>query len=166
MDRIDRLVSQWEAERPDLDLGAMATVARLLELARELQSHLGALAASYDVQVPEADVLFTLRRAGRPYRLPPTKLSESLLVSSGTLTSRLDRLEAKGLIERVPHPSDRRSVEVALTERGRWLVDEAMTEHVATEQRLLAALSDDERDELDRLASKLLEHVSAEQISR
>ena len=79
-------------------------------------------------------MLFTLRRSGPPYRLAPAKLSESLLVSSGTLTSRLDRLEAKGLIERVPHPSDRRSVEVQLTPRAREIADEAVTIHVANEQ--------------------------------
>jgi DNA-binding MarR family transcriptional regulator len=88
--------------------------------------------------------------------LLPSKLSESLLVSSGTLTNRLDRLEGKGLVARHPNPDDRRSVEVALTERGRKLTDEAVTAHVENERRILAALSDRERATLDRLAAKLL----------
>lgn len=160
-DQIDRLVGQWASERPDLDLGAMATVARVLALARALQAELDALAAAYGLQVPEADVLFTLRRSGAPYRLAPTQLSESLLVPSGTLTSRLDRLEAKGLVERAPHATDRRSVEVALTEQGLELVDEALTVHVDNERRLLAGLDQPERALLDGLTGKLLAQLAA-----
>lgn len=156
-EQIDRLVAQWQPERPDLDLGAMTSVARLLALAQRLQGSLAELAASYGVQVAEADLLFTLRRAGTPYRLAPTALSESLLVSSGTLTSRLDRLEAKGLIARIPHPRDRRSMEVQLTDAGLKLVDEAVTVHVDNERRLLAGLSERERAQLDRLVGKLLD---------
>jgi DNA-binding MarR family transcriptional regulator len=160
--RVDELVEQWRAQRPDLDLDAMATVARILRLAGELRRRLDALAARYDVLVSEADVLFTLRRAGDPYRLLPSELSESLLVSSGTLTNRLDRLEGKGLIERRPNPDDRRSVEVALTRRGLELTEEAVTEHVASERRMLAGISDRERQTLDRLTAKLLDHVAGE----
>ena len=153
---IDELVGQWRAERPDLDVGAMATVARLLHLGATVQGELAERAAEYGVLVPEADILFTLRRSGPPFRLLPSKLSESLLVSSGTLTNRLDRLEAKGLIERRPNPEDRRSVEVALTERGRRIADEAVTEHVENEQRMLSSLTAKERRTLDELTSKLL----------
>src|SRR5687768_10053489 len=99
---IDELMGQWRAERPDLEGGALATVARLLRLGAALHRQLAERAAEYGVLVAEADVLFALRRSGPPYRLLPSKLSESLLVSSGTLTNRLDRLEAKGLIERHP----------------------------------------------------------------
>ncbi|HEX6116383.1 MAG TPA: MarR family transcriptional regulator [Solirubrobacterales bacterium] len=159
---IDELVGQWRAERPDLDLDAMATVARLLHLGAAVRRELGALAAEYDVLVPEADILFTLRRSGPPYRLLPSELSEALLVSSGTLTNRLDRLESKGLVERHPNPDDRRSVEVALTEPGRRLADEAVTAHVENERRMLAALSPPERKALDELTSKLLAGLAEE----
>jgi DNA-binding MarR family transcriptional regulator len=159
---IDDVVGQWRTERPDLDLGAMATVARLLHVGAALQRQLAKRAAEYDVLVPEADILFTLRRSGTPYRLLPSKLSESLLVSSGTLTNRLDRLEAKGLIERHPNPEDRRSVEVALTERGRRIADEAVTEHVEYERRMLSSLTATERRTLDRLTSKLLAGLEEE----
>lgn len=155
-DPIDDLVGQWRAERPDLDLEAMATTARLLRLGAELERRLAAMAARYGVLIAEADILFTLRRAGPPHRLLPSELAGSLLVSSGTLTNRLDRLEAKGLVERHPNPTDRRSVEVALTERGLALTDEAVTEHVENERRMLSALSARERRALDALTSKLL----------
>jgi len=121
-DQVDRLVAQWADERPDLDLDAMATVARLLNLARAIKGRLAAFAADYDLSIPEADVLFTLRRAGGPYRLSPSAISDALLVPSGTMTNRLDRLERKDLIERVRHPTDRRSMEVQLTDRGSELL--------------------------------------------
>jgi DNA-binding MarR family transcriptional regulator len=161
-DKVDNLVAQWADERPDLDLDAMATVARLLNLAREIEARLTAFAADYDLSIPEADVLFTLRRSGGPYRLAPSALSDALLVPSGTMTNRLDRLERKGLIERVRHPTDRRSVEVQLTDRGRKLVDEAVARHVENETEMLAPLSERERATLDRLARRLLAHVGAQ----
>ena len=161
-DQVDRLVAQWADERPDLDLDAMATVARLLNLARAIEARLAAFAADYDLSIPEADVLFTLRRAGSPHRLSPSAISDALLVPSGTMTNRLDRLERKGLVERVRHPTDRRSMEVQLTERGRALVDEAVVRHVENETEMLAPLSERERATLDRLARRLLAHLGAQ----
>lgn len=160
-DDIQRLVEQWAPERPDLDLAAMATVARLLQVGRLLEGVVGEIAAEHGLQPAEGDVLFTLRRSGRPYRLSPSVISESLLVSSGTLTSRLDRLERKGLVERVPHPEDRRSVEVQLTPPALKLVDEVVTVHVGNEQRILAALSERERAALDRATSKLIARIAS-----
>jgi DNA-binding MarR family transcriptional regulator len=161
-DAVDRLVSQWADERPDLDLKTMATVARVLNLARRIEGRLAAYAAEHGLSIPEADVLFTLRRAGSPYRLSPSEIAEALLVPSGTMTNRLDRLEQQGLIERLPHPTDRRSMEVQLTARGRKLVDDAVTGHVANEQQMLAALSERDRRTLDRLTSSLLAHLDLE----
>jgi DNA-binding MarR family transcriptional regulator len=160
LDEVGRLVNQWAAERPDLDLRTMATVARLLNVGRHIQGRLTAFAAEYGLSIPEADVLFTLRRAGPPYRRSPSAIAEALLVPSGTMTNRLDRLERRGLIERLPHPTDRRSMEVQLTDSGRELVDEAVTGHVANEQRMLAPLSERERATLDRLTARLLEHLA------
>jgi DNA-binding MarR family transcriptional regulator len=160
LDDVDRLVNQWTAERPDLDVRAMATVARLLNVATHIRERLTAFAAEYGVSVPEADVLFTLRRSGPPYRLSPTAIANALLVPSGTMTNRLDRLERQGLIERVPHPTDRRSMEVKLTDHGRRLVDDAVTRHVANEAEMLAPLSERERATLDRLTARLLQHLA------
>jgi DNA-binding MarR family transcriptional regulator len=159
-DPIGQLVAQWEQERPDLDLRTMATVARLLGVGRLVDGELGAMAAEHGLEVPEADLLFTLRRSGAPYRLTPSALSRSLLVSSGTLTSRLDRLERKGLVQRAANPADRRSVEVVLTEAGRELVDGVVSEHVRNEQEMLSVLSEREIDDLNRLTVKLLAHLS------
>jgi DNA-binding MarR family transcriptional regulator len=160
-DEIQRLVEQWAPERPDLDLEAMATAARLLQLGRLLNEVVGELGAEHGLQPSEGDVLFTLRRSGSPYRLSPSAISDSLLVSSGTLTSRLDRLERKGLVKRVPHPRDRRSVEVELTPRALKLVDEVVTVHVRNEQRILATLSERERASLDRATSKLIARIAS-----
>jgi DNA-binding MarR family transcriptional regulator len=159
-DQIDALVGQWAAQHPDLDVATMARVARLMEVARTMEARIAANAAELGIDLAEGDVLFTLRRAGAPYRLSPSALSASLLVSSGTLTNRLDRLERKGLIRRVPHPTDRRSTEVELTPAAVKALDVAIHRHVASEQELLAALSDRERDQLDRLLRKLLGHLT------
>jgi DNA-binding MarR family transcriptional regulator len=162
-DQIDALVGQWGAERPDLDLETMARTARLTEVGRRIEAEIAALAHRAGIDVAEGDVLFTLRRSGAPYRLAPSAISAALLVSSGTLTSRLDRLERKGLIRRVAHPTDRRSTEVELTDEARAAVDAAVTEHVANEQAMLSALSANEQTQLDRLTRKLLAHLTARQ---
>jgi DNA-binding MarR family transcriptional regulator len=160
-DRIDALVAQWAGERPDLDLEAMALVARLMHVTRLATDRLVEGAARYGVNKGEGDVLFALRRSGAPFRLSPSQLSAALLVSSGTMTNRLDRLEERGLIERAPDPCDRRSLQIGLTAAGRKLADEAVGEHVANEQHILAPLSERERDQLARLTRKLLAHLEA-----
>jgi DNA-binding MarR family transcriptional regulator len=160
-DRIDELVAQWSAERPDLDAGVMAEVARLLLVARLIGDRLAAYAGEHGLQVGEADVLLTLRRAGEPYRLSPTRLAKSLLISTGAMTNRLDRLEARGLIRRERHPSDRRALEVVLTAEGRTLVDGVVGGHVENELQMLSVLSRGEREELTRLMRKLLAHLES-----
>jgi DNA-binding MarR family transcriptional regulator len=105
-------------------------------------------------------VLLTLRRSGEPYRLSPTALAESVLISTGAMTNRLDKLEARGLISRERHPSDRRALEVVLTPEGRALVDEVVAGHVENEREMLSALSEREREQLTRLTRKLLAHLS------
>jgi DNA-binding MarR family transcriptional regulator len=159
-DQIDAIVGQWGAQHPDLDLATMARVARLMEVARTMEAQIAAYAGELGVDLAEGDVLFTLRRAGAPYRLSPSAISASLLVSSGTLTNRLDRLERKGLIRRVPHPTDRRSTEVELTPAAVGMIDTAIHRHVANERAMLSALSDREQQQLDRLLRKLLAHLS------
>jgi DNA-binding MarR family transcriptional regulator len=159
-DQIDALVGQWAAQDPELDLTTMARVARLLAVARAIDAAIAARAAEAGLDVAEGDILFTLRRAGAPHRLAPSAISAALLVSSGTLTNRLDRLERKGLIRRVPHPTDRRSTEVELTPRALKLVDAGVRAHVAGEQELLSALTEREQAQLDRLTRKLLAHLT------
>ena len=160
-DRIDRLVGQWADERPDLDLDTMALAARLMRVAQLISGRIDELAAANGVHRGEGDVLFALRRAGPPFRLSPTRLAESLLVTTGTMTNRLDRLEQRGLIKRIPNPADRRSLDVELSAEGRRLVDAAVTEHVANEQAMLAPLTARDRAELTRITRKLIAHLEA-----
>lgn len=158
-DRIERLVGQWAAERPDLDLDTMDLVARLTRVGQLINGRIEEFAASYGVHRGEGDVLFTLRRAGPPFRLTPTRLAAALLITSGTMTNRLDRLEKRGLIKRLPNPNDRRSLDVELSADGKRLVDEAIEAHVANERDMLSVLSQRDRADLARITRKLIEHL-------
>lgn len=154
-DRIQTLVAQWRQERPELDAEAMTLVARILTVAALVSRRIEALAKAHQMTSAEGDVLFTLRRAGEPYTLSPTMLAQSLLVSSGTMTNRLDRLERRALIKREANPLDRRAVDIVLTRKGLRLVDETITEHVARETEMLAGLTSTERGRLDAILRKL-----------
>lgn len=157
MDRADTAVAQWRRERPDLPSLPMALLGRLSEAAeRVMRDHLNPLFAASGLQPGEFDVLATLRRAGDPYMLSPTQLYEALMISSGGMTARLDRLERAGLTERHPDPNDRRGKLIALTAQGRALVDATLTKHVANEEKILAALSAADQEKLNRLLKKLI----------
>ena len=158
-DPIDALVGQWAAQHPSLDTTTMARAARLLEVARVMERRIGAYAATAGVDLAEGDILFTLRRSGPPFRLTPSEISTALLVSSGTLTNRLDRLERKGFLRRIPHPTDRRSTTVELTPSAVEALDIAIFTHVENERQMLSTLSDREQQQLDRLLRKLLHHL-------
>jgi DNA-binding MarR family transcriptional regulator len=140
----------------------MAEVARLLHLGRLIGDRLAATAAEHGLQVGEGDVLFTLFRAGPPHRLSPTELAESTLVTTGTMTNRLDKLEARSLVRRIPNATDRRSLAVELTDAGARLVNSAVDEHVANEEQMLSGLSAREREQLTRLTRKLLVHLESD----
>jgi DNA-binding MarR family transcriptional regulator len=133
----------------------------VLHVARLMGERIAAQAAQHGLQVGEGDVLFTLFRAGPPHRLSPTALADSTLVTTGTMTNRLDKLERRGLVKRIPNPEDRRSLVVELTEAGRELVEVGVVEHVENEREMLSALSDRERQQLARLMRKLLAHLAA-----
>lgn len=157
-DRADAVVAQWAKARPDLDARVMAEVGRVLHAGRLLEGAIAATAAEKGLSVPEGDILFTLRRSGEP-RLSPSQLSQWLFVTSGTMTGRLDRLEKRGLIRRVPNPEDRRGMDVELTPEGRSLADELATTHVENEERLMSGLTPDERRALEKIMRKLLAHL-------
>ena len=159
MHDVSELFSAWERERPDLDVATMVTVGQVLRFSAHARAVIAANAKTYGVSIEEGDILFTLRRAGAPYQASPTAIASALLVPSGTLTGRLDKLERLGAIERVPDPADRRAMSVRLTAEGLRATDEAITAHVALEQQLLTPLSAKERAQLDRLMAKLLAPV-------
>jgi DNA-binding MarR family transcriptional regulator len=150
-DPVDHLLGQWARERPDLDVSPMGVVGRTSRLARRIDLAQRETFARYDLDPAGFDVLATLRRSGQPYALTPGQLMRSAMVTSGAITQRLDRLEARGLVARDGHPEDGRAVLVALTDEGRELVDRVLPDHLATEQRLLAGLPKQDRAHLARL---------------
>jgi DNA-binding MarR family transcriptional regulator len=156
MDEIDRIVEQWNQERPDLDVSPTHTLQRITRLSLLQAVSFARVFAPYGVSFGEYLVLAALRRAGPPYRMNPTQLFNAVILSSGAMTNRLDRLEGLGLVEREPDPTDRRGRLVALTDRGRELVDAAVVDHLENEQRLLGALDAGEREQLAGLLRKLL----------
>ena len=160
VDPVDAAIAQWARERPDLEhLDAMALIARLARMMGAVGARIDAGLAPYDLKVGEFDVLACLRRSGTPYELTPTVLGRQLLLSSGAMTNRLDRLEGAGLIRRRPDPDDRRGVIVWLTAEGLTRIDEAVTAHLANEVRILDALGARDRAALERAVRRLTESL-------
>ena len=151
-DEVDRIVAAWRRERPDLDVSPLEVLSRVTRLARHLDRARGAAFAAHGLEVWEFDVRAALRRAGPPYELSPGQLTAETLVTSGTMTNRIDRLEQRSLVGRRPDPSDGRGVLVRLTDDGRALVDTAMEDLLARERGLLAELGD---ADLTSLATQL-----------
>jgi len=141
-DEVDRLVAAWTHERPDLDVSPMQVMSRVARLAHHLDRARRLAFAEHGLEPWEFDVLSALRKAGEPYALSPGRLVQETLVTSGTMTNRVDRLATRGFVERLPDPSDRRGVQVRLTPEGRRAVDGALTELVAHEKELLAELDE------------------------
>ncbi len=144
MDRVDRIVAQWRKERPDLDVGPMELIGRLGRLMLHLRREMEATFTNHGLSGASFDVLATLRRSGAPYRLSPTSLMASTMVTSGTMTNRIDQLVKAGLVERTPNPEDGRSFLIGLTEDGFARIDAAVTAHVETQKRLAGQIGEDE----------------------
>lgn len=147
-DDVDRIVSAWRRERPELDVTPLEILSRVSRLARRLDLARGAAFSEHGLDSWEFDVLSALRRAGRPYELSPGQLVAQTLVTSGTMTNRVDRLLARGFVERHPDPRDRRGVIVRLTPTGMRTVDSALDDLLTHERELLADLPTDEREAL------------------
>ena len=154
-DHVDGIVEQWRRERPDLDLSGMAVIGRIGRLERSLAPKLAEVFAGHGLEAWEFDVLATLRRSGEPHRLTAGELLDSMMVTSGAVTHRIDRLEERGLVSRERDPADGRRVLVALTTAGRRVVDAAVADHTANEAELVGGLSDREREQLVRLLRRL-----------
>ena len=150
-DEVDDLVAQWQAQRPDLDVGPMHVLSRVTRLARHLDIARRSAFASHGLETWEFDVLSALRRVGPPFQLTPGALLRATLVTSGTMTNRIDRLTEAGLVHREPDPRDRRGVLVTLTDAGKARVDAALADLLASERKLLAGLDDDRREPLSAL---------------
>jgi DNA-binding MarR family transcriptional regulator len=155
-DHVDEILAQWRRERPDLDVAPLGLYGRLFRVVNLSDDALAKGLAPHGLQPGWFDLLAALRRAGAPYELNPTQLMRATLLSSSGMTKRLDRMEAAGLIERRPDPNDRRGTLVRLTRRGKSIIDRAVETHVLNEERLLSALTADERRTLDGLLRSLL----------
>jgi len=149
-DAVDHIMNQWRHERPDLDPSPMGLIGRLARCEMLLRRKLDETFERFGMTSWEFDVLATLRRAGRPYSLAPTALYSSLMVTSGTMTHRLQRLEKVGLVERVKSSEDLRSMLVQLTEAGLNLINQAVEAHIANEQAILDLLPAESRKQLDK----------------
>jgi DNA-binding MarR family transcriptional regulator len=156
-DEVDRLVAAWERERPDLDVAPLQVLSRITRLARHLDRARSAAFSAHHLETWEFDVLAALRRAGSPYVLSPGRLLGRTLVTSGTMTNRVDRLAASGLVEREPDPSDRRGVHVRLTPAGKDRVDGAMADLLEHERRILDVLTPTQRERLADLLRTLVQ---------
>jgi DNA-binding MarR family transcriptional regulator len=160
-DHVDDLTEQWARERPELDTSALRLSARVLRLERFLSRRVHADLEAVGLNEGEVNVLAALRRAGPPYELTPTELYQGLLVSSGAMTNRIDRLEEADLVRRIPDDADRRRTRVALTELGRETIDEAMDAHLRGLEDLLGFLPSEDRDALEGLLRKTLAHLES-----
>lgn len=155
-DEVDDLVQAWRRERADLDLAPVEVFSRIGRLARLLDLARRDAFTAQSIETWEFDVLAALRRTGAPYQLSPGQLLRETMVTSGTMTNRIDRLSERGLVERSPDPSDRRGVLVGLTAAGKSAVDGAFETLLDSERDLLAELSATERRQLAGLLKRLM----------
>ncbi|MFJ6717697.1 MULTISPECIES: MarR family winged helix-turn-helix transcriptional regulator [unclassified Streptomyces] len=155
-DAVDAITDQWYAVRPDLDTVPMAVFGRINRIARAVSEEMERTYNRYGVSLGEFDVVATLRRSGAPYTLSPRQLSATLMLTSGGMTGRLDKLEKAGLLCRNPDPNDRRGLQVTITERGLKLIDEAVAAGLEVQRAALAGLDGEEVAALSGLLRKLM----------
>jgi DNA-binding MarR family transcriptional regulator len=165
-DEVDELVEAWRRQRPDLDAEPLQVLSRISRLARHLDLARRSAFASHRLEPWEFDVLSALRRQGPPFQMTPGALLRATLVTSGTMTNRVDRLTEAGLVRREPDPRDKRGVLVTLTSAGRTTVDAALADLLDREHELLAGLDGDERHTLADLLRTLLAPFDAEPLSQ
>ncbi|MCB2427944.1 MarR family winged helix-turn-helix transcriptional regulator [Methylophaga pinxianii] len=161
LDSIDRLITQWRNENIESDLLPMAILGRLAKLGKYIDNDILHCHQQHDLRQGEFDVLATLRRSGKPYSLTPSELYQSMLLTSGAMTSRLDRLETKGLIRREHSQADRRSIQVTLTTRGKKTIDSVLPAHIAAQHRLLDGVSQRDRQVLAQLLKRWLTQLES-----
>ncbi|MFF3464463.1 MarR family winged helix-turn-helix transcriptional regulator [Streptomyces sp. NPDC001984] len=161
-DPVDAIIEQWAEERPDLDTAAMEVFGRIFRLSRAMGDRMEKAYARFGISRGEFDVLATLRRVGEPYALSPRSLSATLMLTTGGMTGRLDKLERAGLLRRSPDPHDRRGLQVTLTPEGLRLIDEAVGAGLAEETDALSALNGEQADQLADLLRELLAGTAKE----
>lgn len=155
-DHVDFVMEQWHQERPDIDPSPMAVIGRLVRLSNFYSLALQRVFTEFGINIGEFDVLATLLRSGKPYQLTPKQLFRALMLTSGAMTNRIDRLENKKLVQRQADPNDRRGVLVSLTTKGLKLINKAIEQHVNKGMELLSALPNNEQKSLAASLKKLL----------
>lgn len=158
-DAVDLITAAWRRERPDVDVSPMEVIGRLTRLSRLVEREQREFFGAHGLERWEFDVLATLRRSGGETGLTAGDLNRAAMVTSGAITNRIDRLAARDLVQRTPDPDDRRSIRVQLTPTGRALVDDLLSGHMANEERILAALSPADREQLVALLRTLSESL-------
>lgn len=153
---IEGIRTQWAKQRPDIDTGPMGMIGRVVRLSALYSEEMGKTFAKHGLSAASFDVLATLLRSGPPYVLSPNQLLATMMVTSGTMTNRIDQLEKDGFVERVPNPEDKRSVRVQLTESGIRKIDVAVTDHVVVQKRLVEGLSELDQSKLNTILDKCL----------
>ena len=161
-DEVDLIVEQWRRERAGLRPEPMAVFGRIYRLARLVGDGQERVYANWGIGRGEFDVLAALRRSGAPYTLAPKALTAALMLTSGGMTGRLDRLERAGLVRRAPDPADRRALRVSLTDAGRRVVEESVEAGLEVQRRILDALPAADQERLGDLLRTLLAAAEAD----
>lgn len=150
-DDVDRILEQWHAEKPQLDVSPMAVIGRLSRTALAVESRLATTFARHGLDASSFDVLATLLRSGPPYRITPVQLAREAMISTSAVAQRLNKLEGLGLVLREMNPDDGRSTLIALTDSGRERIELALPDHLETEHAIVAALSVEQQRQLAQL---------------
>lgn len=156
MDHIDKIVAQWNAERPDLDVEPMELIGRFVRIANHLREGMNRTYVKFGLNSASFDVLATLRRSGAPYALSPGDLLKTTMVTSGTMTNRIDQLVKSGLVARIKNKNDARSFVISLTPKGFDLIDAVVSEHVETQHELVASLPPKARTALNKILIQVM----------
>jgi len=160
-DHVDRVVEEWAQERPDLDTSPIRIIGRISRLSRAIDRQLQTVFAHHGLEAWEYDVLASLRRSGAPYELTAGELLDALMITSGAVTNRIDRLEQRGFVRRSKSRDDRRVVRIRLTPAGRAAVDATIGDHLANEAGILRGLTPAEARQLERLLRKVQAELPA-----
>ena len=159
---IEKIRAQWAHQRPDLDTKPMALIGRIIRLSAQLTEEMSRTFARHGLNGASFDMLATLLRSGPPHALSPNQLLETMMVTSGTMTNRIDQLVKDDLVSRIENANDKRSVLVQLTSKGHQIIDAAVTDHVDTQKKLTASLPEEEQIALNVLLQDYLAALETE----
>ncbi|MDX7992076.1 MarR family winged helix-turn-helix transcriptional regulator [Xenorhabdus littoralis] len=148
-DHVDRLLIQWEQQRPDLDPSSMGVIGRLCRVSKIIEQRLQHVFREYGLSTIEFDILATLRRNNTP--ITPTEMYQSVMLTSGAMSTRIEHMVQKGLIERIANEEDRRSCKVFLTSEGKALIDKAVESHLENQKNILESLTETQQEQLATL---------------